>query len=260
MPATASTKSITQSNQRSLPWKDSNHSVFRSSSNATASDSPKRNPASDLPEVRAKGSGNAHLQLSVKSTPDGSKQSQDLLNTYHRVIQSNWGLKAHELLEPEYCCGQALSETMIELLAEIASKVNVREARNRIKEAIDTRIRDYARRGAGHLSQDRKMLKSDLEMVRGVVKTSSTSTTSPFSLPHTNAAVEKQNECTPSKWWDDHNSPFKSFARAYTSIRHGNGNSFAKADSAAPGNAEKVHEVASSGVQLKKIDIMRWNL
>lgn len=172
LPATASTKSIAQSNGRSLPWKGSDHSVFRISPNATASNSPKRIPASEMPEVQAKGFSNAHSQLSAKSTPNGSKQSQGSLNTYHRIIQSNWGLKAHELLEPKYYCGQALSETMIELLAEIASKVNVREARNRIKEVIDTRIRVSARRGSGHPSQDRKMLKSDLEVVRGIVKTS----------------------------------------------------------------------------------------
>lgn len=258
-PSTASTASGTKSIWRSLPWKESNHSVFQSSPNATASDSPKRNPGSELREIRAKGSSNAIL-LPAKSTPNGSKQYQGLLNTCHRVIQSNWGLKVHELLEPEYCRGQVLSKTMIELLAEIASKVNVREARNRIKAAIDTRIGDNAWRRAGHPSRDRKMLKSDLEVVRGVVETSSMSTTSPFSLPHTNAAVEKQNEGTPLKWWDDDNSPFKSFARAYTSIRHGNGNSFAQADSAEPGDAERVSGAASSGVQLKKIDIMRWNL
>lgn len=254
LPATASTKS------RSLPWKEVDHSVFQNSPNATASDSPIRIPGSELREGRAKRSSKAPSQLLAKSTPKSAKQSQGLLNTCHKVIQSNWGLKVHELLEPEYYSGQVLSETMIELLAEIASKVNVHEARNRIKEAVDTRIRDNVRGGAGHPSQDRKMLKSDLEVVRGDVETSSMSTTSPFSLPHTNAAVEKQDEGTPSKWWDDDNSPFKTFARAYTSIRHGNGNSFAKADPAELGDAEKVHEAGSSGVELKKIDIMRWNL
>ena len=259
VPATASTASSTKSIRRSLPWKESNHSVFQSSSNAAASDSPKRKPGSELREIRAKGSSNAIL-FSANSTFNGSKRSYGLLNTCHRVIQSNWGLKVHELLEPEYYRGQVLSETMIELLADIASKVNVGEARNRIKAAIDTRIGDNAWRSAGHPSRDRKMLKSDLEVVRGVVETSSMSTTSPFSLPHTNAVVEKQNEGTPLNWWDDENSPFKSFARAYTSIRHGNGNSFAKAESAEPGDAERVSGAASSGVQLKKIDIMRWKL
>lgn len=258
--ATASTRSTTKSVRRSLPWNKPNSFVPQSSAVATASDSPKSPLASDLREIGAEESDNAHIQLLTKSAPNCAKQGQGLLNTCHRVIQSNWGLEAHELLEPEYCRGQVLSETMIELLAEIASKVNVGEARNRIKAAIDTRIKDNARRGAGHPSQDRKMLKADLEVVRGVVETSSMSTASPFSLPHTNAAVEKHDEDTPSKWWDDDHSPFKSFARAYASIRHGNGNSFAKADSAEAGDAEKVHEAARSGVQLKKINIMGWNL
>lgn len=258
--ATASTTSTTKSNRRSLPWVESDHSILRSSPTASASNSPKRFPGLGLRDVRAKGSSTARLQFSARSTPSGAKQSQCWLETCHRVIQSNWGIKAHELLEPEYYRGQVLSGTMIELLAEIASKVKVGEARDRLKAVIDTRIRDNAWRGAGDPSQERKMLKPDLEVVRGIVETSSMSTTSPFSLPHTNAAVEKQNEGTPCKWWDDDNSPFKSFARAYASIRHGRGNSFAEADSAQPGNAEKVHEAASSGVQLKRIDITRWNM
>ena len=241
----------------------SDHSVLQSSSKATASDSSKVSPSSGLREIRAKGSdsaGGARFRVSANSIAKGPKQSQGLLNTCHRVIQSNWGIRAHELLEPEYYDGQAWSEIMIELLAEIASKVNIGEARNRIKEAIDTRIKDNPRREAGHACQDRKILKSDLEVVRGIVVTSSMSTSSPFSPPHTNVAVEKQNEGTPLGWWEDGNSPFRSFARAYTSIRHGKGNSFAKDGPADLEATQKVHESAGSGLQLKKIDIMRWNI
>ena len=182
------------------------------------------------------------------------------VNDHQRVIQAHWGIQAHELLEQECYGCKALSENMIELLAKIASKVDIREARNRIKEAIETRIRSNTQRGAGHSSQDRKMLKSDLEVVSDIVGTSSMSTTSPFSLLHTNAAVEKREERRPCDWWDDANSPFKSFVRAYTSIRHGKGNSYAKADQAKPRDAGKVSEAANSGIQLKKIDFMGWNL
>lgn len=263
VPATASTKSSPKSLRRSLPWNDSGHSVPQKSPNAVASETRKPLPRSSLREIRAKESSNVgggRFQVSAESIPESVKQSQDFLNACQRVIQSNWGIKAHELLEPELYHGRALPENCIELLAEIASKVKVGEARNRIKEAIDTRTRDSARQGAGHPKEDRKMLKSDLEVVRGIVETSSMSTTSPFSLPHTNAAVEKQNEDAPSEWWDDANSPFKSFARAYASIRRGKGNSFAKAESAQPGDIEKAHKAASGGVQLKKMDFMRWNL
>ena len=183
------------------------------------------------------------------------------VNDHQRVIQANWGIRAHDLLEQECYGCQALSENMIELLAKIASKVDIREARNRIKEAIETRIRSNTQPGAGHSSQDRKMLKSDLEVVSDIVGTSSMSTTSPFSLLHTNAAVEKrEEERRPCDWWDDPNSPFKSFVRAYTSIRHGKGNSYAKAEQAEPRDARKVSEAANSGIQLKKIDFLGWNL
>lgn len=183
------------------------------------------------------------------------------VNDHQRVIQANWGIRAHELLEQECYGCQALSENMIELIAKIASKVDIREARNRIKEAIETRIRGNTQSGAGHSSRDRKVLKSDLEVVSDIVGTSSMSTTSPFSLLHTNAAVEKrEEERRPCDWWDDANSPFKSFVRAYTSIRHGKGNSYATADQAEPRDAGKVSEAANSGIQLKKIDFLGWNL
>ena len=183
------------------------------------------------------------------------------VNDHQRVIQANWGIRAHELLEQECYGCQALSESMIELLAKIASKIDIREARNRIKEAIETRIRSDTQRGAGHSSQDRKVLKSDLEVVSDIVGTPSMSNTSPFSLLHTNAAVEKrEEERRQCDWWDDANSPFKSFVRAYTSIRHGKGNSYAKAHQAEPRDAEKLSEAANSGIQLKKIDFLGWNL
>lgn len=238
-PAAASTKITAKSHRRILPRQSFDHNPPQGPAKGTASDFPRGSPGSGLREIRAKGTddtGDARLQVSANSTPDGPKRSQALPNTCHRFIQSNWGIKAHELLEPEYCNGEVWSETMIELLAEIASKVTLGEARKRIKGAIDARISDNARRGASHASQDRKILKSDLEMVRGICETSSMSTASPISPPHTNTAVEKQNEGMPSRWWDDDNSPFKSFARAYATIRPGKGNSFAKAGPVEPGD------------------------
>ena len=196
----------------------------------------------------------------MDSTPNSLEQSRFLLNICHEFIQSKWGIKAQELLESDYRRGQAWSESMIELLAVIASKVNLGEARVRVKQAIDTRVRDNARRGGDDVSQERTILKSDLEVVRDVVATSSMSTTSPFSPPHTNAAVEKQSRGSPTQWWHDYNSPFKSFARAYASIRHGNGNSFARAGPAESGDSEKVAGARRRGVELKKIDMTRWKL
>ena len=262
IPTTTSTKRTTRNLRRLLPREGSSHSVVQGSPGANVSDSSRRLVVSGLREIRAKGSSNAndaHLDFPAVPTSNSSKQSQGHLKTCQRVIQTNWGIKAHELLEPEYSHGQVWSNCMIELLAEIASNVSVREARNRIKEAIDTRIEGGTRREAGHPSQDRKVVKSDLEVVRGIVVTSSMSTTSPFSPPHTNAAMEKQAEGTSVQWWDDDNSPYKSFARAYASIRPGKGNSFATTEPAeSGGDKQKKEETTSSGVRLKKINIMKW--
>ena len=263
LPTTTPIKSTARSLRRKLPWEGPNHSVVQGSPSATASDSSRRLAGSPLRVIRAKGSSNAgeaHLEVPAAPTSNGPKQSQEHFKTCQRVIQSNWGIKAHELLDPEYTHGQAWSSSLIELLAEIASKISVGEARNRIKEAIDTRIGNDARREVGHLSQDRKLLKSDLEVVRGVVVSSSMSTTGPFPPPPTNAAKEKKKEDTSAQWWEDDDSPFKSFARAYASIRPGKGNSFATPSPAESGDNQKKDEATRSGVQLKKINIMRWTL
>ena len=258
-----SSKSTARSLRRLLPWESSNDSVVHGSPSAPASNSSRRPASSGLREIRAKGpsnAGDARLEVLPDSTSKRPKQSHDYLETCQRVIQSNWGIKAHELLEPEYSHGQVWSNSMIELLAEIASKVSVGEARNRIKEAIDTRIGNDAGQEAGHPSRDRKIVKSDLEAVRGVVVTSSMSTASPFSPPHTNAAMEKQDEGTAAQWWEDDNSPFKSFARAYASIRPGKGNSFATTGPAESRDSQEKDEATRGGVQMKKINIMRWTL
>ena len=258
-----SSKSTARSLRRLLPWESSNRSGVHGSPSTTTSDSSRRPASSGLREIRAKGSSNtdeARLEVPPASTSIRPKQSYEHLKTCQRVIQSNWGIKAHELLEPEYSHGQVWSNSMIELLAEIVSKFSASEARNRIKEAINTRIGNHARQEAGHPNRDRKIVKSDLEVVRGVVVTSSMSTTSPFPPPHTNEAIEKQDEGTSAQWWNDDNSPFKSFARAYASIRPGKGNSFATSGPAESGDSEEKDEATRSGVQLKKINIMRWTL
>ena len=263
VPATGSTIHATKSLRRSLPWEDPTHNILPSSPIGKAIDSSEGIRGSGLREIRSKGVTNTRddrLHAPVASTPNSLEQSRFLLNTCHEFIQLKWGIKAQELLESDYRRGQVWSESMVELLAVIASKVTLGEARTRVKEAIDTRIRDKARRGADHASQERTILKSDLEVVRGLVVTSSMSTTSPFSPPRTNTAVEKQSQGSPTQWWHDENSPFKSFARAYASIRHGKGNSFARVGPAESGDTEKVAGATRHDVELRKIDITRWNL
>ena len=252
----------TSTNPRlSFAWEDSARKFFETLPEGVPSDSLKRLPEPGLRGTRATESSKtdeSRIQASAKSPLLGPKQNRGLLNTCHRVIHSNWEIKVNELLEPEYSHGQLWSESMIELLAEIASKVPIHEARDRIKHAINLRIKSNAR--SGRIDQDRKILKSDLEVVRGIVETSSMSTSRPLSPRRTNAGVEKQNEGTPVEWWDDYDSPYKRFSRAYASIRPGKGNSFAKGGPAKPGATQTVEQATSSGVQLKKINMMRWEL
>ena len=82
----------------------------------------------------------------------------------------------------------------------------------------------------------------------------------PKSQSRTDAAVENPNEDGSAKWWEDENSPFKSFFRAYASIQPGKGNSFAEAGPANRDHSRRVDNSASTGVELGRINIMRWDL
>lgn len=65
------------------------------------------------------------------------------------------------------------------------------------------------------------------------------------------------------QWWRDGSSPFNNFARAYTSIKPGNGNAFAKTD-VVDAESGQGHRDGGEGGRSKRrqrrIDILKWEL
>lgn len=61
-------------------------------------------------------------------------------------------------------------------------------------------------------------------------------------------------------WWKDHYTPFINFARAYTTIQSGNGNSFAAAKSTQSEIIGKPPTVGTFPPHLKRIDVSKWQI
>lgn len=68
-----------------------------------------------------------------------------------------------------------------------------------------------------------------------------------------------ENEDSPGEWWQDENTPFKCFARAYNSIRPGNGNSYAKSEptNVQPRRSRRKKKVAGMD---RRVDPLDWEL
>ena len=62
-----------------------------------------------------------------------------------------------------------------------------------------------------------------------------------------------------TRWWQDEKSPFKSFFKAYTSLRSGRGNSWARTRSAKPGDGPS--EQGKTRIEsLKRLNVLDWQL
>ena len=77
---------------------------------------------------------------------------------------------------------------------------------------------------------------------------------SPVIMPADHGNVDES-----SGWWQDDSTPFKSFAKAYRSIRPGNGNSFAKPN-ATRAEADRQSKIRSNARQRKRINFLEWEI
>lgn len=191
--------------------------------------------------------------------------------TFAEQIETSWGVRADSVLQPKHYDVDTLTPRVMELLAEISLMTDVVEARNMIKMQIRThswktghgqKIRpEYLEAVKSNLKTRQRSVDSDEQGHEDRTSSkSSMRTTGPSSLPQASVAIEQMDDGMPSGWWKDGNTPFKTFARAYASIQNGNGNSFAKPNSAEKGHAGRTQRVGSDGTELRKIDILRWKL
>ena len=216
------------------------------------------------------GKRSVEMETSTKESKQGSKQ--DRMDNYNRDIRAAWGVVASEVMEPEYY--ERMGQGQMAMMKDIAGSINLEEARDLIKKAIRARTKSQPS-GATV-----KMTMADLAAVRdltdsrkkvgansadqanrvGATETPSMTTLDPLSLPEANTTDEVGDHGEPSEWWRDKNAPFKTFARAYVSIRGGNGNSYAKCETVKTESRAKARRKTDVNAILRNIDILSWSL
>ena len=87
-------------------------------------------------------------------------------------------------------------------------------------------------------------------------KTSSVENTGRLDNSSADARLEGQNRNSVPSWWQDENTPFKTFARSYLAIRPGNGNSFAKPEDVARDERRYQNTVR----KIQQLDVLGWEL
>lgn len=246
---------------RSLPWMETNtHSPIASTQ--------KLRQSSGEP-IDAGGRWHASMEPSETHTAFDSEASRDPdAMTNGRSIRETWGIGAHNVLESRYY--DKIRPRHLQLMKDIANMVELEEARRLIYNQIHSR--------AGlHRGASMAVTVADLESVFHALSAPkirkfkkgnlvpkdhvSRLTADPPHDAYQSSAFHRNGERErPGEWWRDDNTPFKSFARAYKSIKPGNGNSFAedapvktKGDALHPGRRDK-------RAAKKTIDPLSWVL
>lgn len=190
----------------------------------------------------------------------------DLL-TDEDKIKAAWGVSASNVLEHKYYDSRTITPKFLQLLAEISDLAfDILEARDLIKEEV--RRTSWQRHGntvrIAHLEAVRDHLQTQKYNKSGLQQNSNLSIKSsnmrsidsgPTSQPV--SAKRRREESQPGDWWRDNNTPYRSFHRSYSSIRHGSGNSYARS---------RLTEQNDSGLRRrddennKPIDPLSWTL
>lgn len=180
---------------------------------------------------------------------------------YEASIRERWGINPHDFLDRKYI--DELGTPQMGRLWSVAQDLGLAEARHLIRRQIQARVKSNSN------SQTRKMTKVDLNAVRQIIQNRKKNQGQAFgkggvrgmnapdllSLPKTNTAEEAQDKKVVDQWWQDKDSPFTAFVRAYRSIQPGKGNSYAKNAKKATVRTERVEKV-----QKQIIDILGWSL
>lgn len=241
--------------RRSLPWMQTNT----------------QNEQTGPQRLRRSPGGLIDVRLSALKEPsdtptrmDGKANRYRDVSTDGKSVRETWGVGVHDVLESRYY--DKISPRHLQLMKDIANLVDLEEARRLIYDTIHSRA--GLRRGAS-----KAVTVADLETVLDAlltkkvkkvgsrVKEGATRMLADAPDVHQTCAPpqRREGEC-PGEWWKDDNTPFKSFAKAYKSIKPGNGNSFvndvpAKSEAGAsqPGTRDK-------RMVKRAIDPLSWEL
>ena len=201
---------------------------------------------------------------SLHSSPDFLVRSQrgipnHNVKTNTKEIQQHGGVTSNDVFDPDSYDIKNMTPRSKNLLGEISEmSPNIPEARKLIRKQI--------RKNTGSKGKGKVLTYEDLEAVKEDLRKRPSGAHRPppsrrgsSSLdPTAQAPISDNTETEIRGWWQDDNTPFKNFMKAYKAIRPGNGNSFAKPrSSATEGDLSRMKKDAK---RFKRIDPLNRDL
>ena len=229
--------------------------------------SPVRKRARPLPWMKHESVLNSLVSegtSSLHSSPDLRVRSQRGISnhgvkTNTKEIQQHGGVTSDDVFGPDSYDIKNMKPGFKDLLGEISEmSSNVPEARNLIRKQIRRNTRSKGK-GKVLTCEDLEAVKEDLRKRASGAHHLPPSRRDSGSLDSTaQASISDNTEAEISAWWQDNNTPFKNFMKAYQAIRPGNGNSFAKPRSSA--TEGELSRIKKDAKRLRKIDPLNRDL
>ena len=249
--------------RRSIPWKEHGSPL--------GSDASQTSPGSSQHARFKEFMNTSKISRSPAHKPT-ARNRHDRPVSRGAMIISAWGVSANEIIKGKYV--DSITQKQVNLMKDIAHDVDLAEGRRLIEKQINSRAQHMPGIATPKLTDE------DLEVVKEVISQknlalaevqtqrsrvgndSSMTTSDPMSTSQANASEGLRDPSSGSdQWWRDNSTPFNVFARAYTSIKPGNGNAFAQADLV---HAESGHRGGGEGSRRQKrtrrIDLLQWEL
>ena len=249
--------------RRSIPWKEHGSPL--------GSDASQTSPGSSQHARFKEFMNTSKISRSPAHKPT-ARNRHDRPVSRGAMIISAWGVSANEIIKGKYV--DSITQKQVNLMKDIAHDVDLAEGRRLIEKQINSRAQHMPGIATPKLTDEdleavreaisqKKPVLAEVQTQRSRVGNDSSMTTSdPMSTSQANASEGLRDPSSGSdQWWRDDSTPFNIFARAYTSIKPGNGNAFAQADLV---HIESGHRGGGEGSKREKrtrrIDLLQWEL
>ena len=249
--------------RRSIPWKEHGSPL--------GSDASQNSPGSSQHARFKEFMNTSKISRSPAHKPT-ARNRHDRPVSRGAMIISAWGVSANEIIKGKYV--DSITQKQVNLMKDIAHDVDLAEGRRLIEKQINSRAQHMPGTATPKLTDEdlevvredisqKKLALAEVQTQRSRVGNDSSMTTSdPMSTSQANASEGLRDPSSGSdQWWRDDSTPFNVFAKAYTSIKPGNGNAFAQADLV---HAESGHRGGGEGRRRQKrarrIDLLQWEL
>ena len=247
--------------RRSIPWKEHGSPL--------GSDASQNSPGSSQHARFKEFMNTSKISRSPAHKPT-ARNRHDRPVSRGAMIISAWGVSANEVIKGKYV--DSITQKQVNLMNDIAHDVDLAEGRRLIEKQINSRTQHMSGIATPKLTDEdleavkeavsQKLALAEVQTQRSRVGNESSMTTSdPMSTSQANASEGLRDPSSGSdQWWRDDSTPFNVFARAYMSIKPGNGNAFAQIDLV---HAESGHSGGEGSRRQKRtgrIDLLQWEL